>query len=192
MQNIGQNKKYWHTNNIKMENNQKNRIKNCTYYYFDDIIKIEDFDFDIILLDEKSYENILIGAKSLRIKFDKVDEFIRVYDGTRYYLALKNMPFFIGLDTLQAKKMVSHNYARTKVDSYDSLPLEKTSILNMLSRSLSSFLIKIKSTTTKYIIFEKCLYLLAKNNDKTFLGSIIMLRFCETKIVKKASKNTGC
>ena len=52
----------------------------------------------------KSYEDILIGAKSWRIKFDKVDEFIRVYDGTRYYLALKNMPFLIGLDTLQAKK----------------------------------------------------------------------------------------
>ena len=28
-------------------------------YYFDDIIKIEDFGFDI-LLDEKSYENIFI------------------------------------------------------------------------------------------------------------------------------------
>ena len=43
---------------------------------FDDIIKIEDFDFGNILLDEKSYENILIynvlyttlvGAKSMRI-----------------------------------------------------------------------------------------------------------------------------
>ena len=30
--------------------------KNCTCYYFDDTIKIEDFDFDNILLDEKSYE----------------------------------------------------------------------------------------------------------------------------------------
>ena len=29
-------------------------------YYFNDIIKFEDFDFDKILLDEKSYEHILI------------------------------------------------------------------------------------------------------------------------------------
>ena len=29
-------------------------------YYFDDIINVEDFDFDNILIDEKSYENILI------------------------------------------------------------------------------------------------------------------------------------
>ena len=28
-------------------------------YYFDDIIQIEDFNFDKILLDEKLYENIL-------------------------------------------------------------------------------------------------------------------------------------
>ena len=28
------------------------------FYYFDDITKIEGFDFDSILLDEKSYKNI--------------------------------------------------------------------------------------------------------------------------------------
>ena len=39
------------------------RIKNRTCYYFDDILKIEDFfNFDnlIILIDEKSYKNILV------------------------------------------------------------------------------------------------------------------------------------
>ena len=61
--------------------------------YFDDVIKIEDFDFDDILLNEKSYENILIcnisykidliDAKPLRIRFNKVDGFIRVYNRTR-------------------------------------------------------------------------------------------------------------
>ena len=35
-------------------------IKNRTGYYFNDIIKIEESDFDTILLDEKSYGNILI------------------------------------------------------------------------------------------------------------------------------------
>ena len=51
-------------------------------YYFDDIIKIEDFDFDI-LLDEKLYKS-LISAKPLHISFNKVNRFIGVYDGTRY------------------------------------------------------------------------------------------------------------
>ena len=68
-------------------------IKNRTRYYFDDIMKVEDIDFDNILLDEKSYENTLVynilyktfmGAKSFRIKFDKVYGVSKMYDGTRY------------------------------------------------------------------------------------------------------------
>ena len=40
-------------------------IKNRTFYYFDDIIKSEDFDLGNNLIDEKSYENILISYKTL-------------------------------------------------------------------------------------------------------------------------------
>ena len=45
-----------------MENNKlkKVRIKNRTCYYFDDITELEDFDFNNVLIDEKSHENILI------------------------------------------------------------------------------------------------------------------------------------
>ena len=39
---------------------KENDVKNRTCYYFDDIIRIEDFDLDNILLDEKPYENILV------------------------------------------------------------------------------------------------------------------------------------
>ena len=41
------------------------RIKNRTFYYFDDIIKSEDFDLGNNLIDAKSYENILISYKTL-------------------------------------------------------------------------------------------------------------------------------
>ena len=46
-----------------MESNDKLKeidIKNGTCYYFDDIIKIEYFYLDNILIDEKSYKNILV------------------------------------------------------------------------------------------------------------------------------------
>ena len=64
-------------------------VRNSMCYYFDDIIKIEDVGIDI-LIDEKSYKNILvysasykslIDSKPLRIRLDKIDGFIRVYDG---------------------------------------------------------------------------------------------------------------
>ena len=62
-------------------------------YYSDDIIKFEDFDFDNILIDKKSLENILIydisyktliETNPLHISFDKIDGIIRIYNGNRY------------------------------------------------------------------------------------------------------------
>ena len=62
-------------------------------YYFDDIIKFEDFNSDNILIDEKSPENILIydmsykildGTKPFHIRFNKIDGFVRNDDGNRY------------------------------------------------------------------------------------------------------------
>ena len=52
-------KTYCRTNNIIVKNNefQKVRIKNCTCYYFDSIIKFEDFYFGNILIDEKSHKS---------------------------------------------------------------------------------------------------------------------------------------
>ena len=83
-----------------------------TCYYFDDIIKFEDFNFDNILINKMSHGiifidnttcRILVGAKPVRISFEKIDGFIRVDDGSRLLVlfGLKNMTLFkIGLDTL--------------------------------------------------------------------------------------------
>ena len=76
-----------------MENNEfkKVRTKNCTCYYFDGIIKSEVCDLDNILKAEKSHENILIygisyknsiDPKHLRIRFDEIDGFIKIHDGS--------------------------------------------------------------------------------------------------------------
>ena len=59
-------------------------IKNCTCYYFDDIVKAIGINFNYILLDEKlykeNYENILIhdilyktstGAKPLHVRYEE-------------------------------------------------------------------------------------------------------------------------
>ena len=68
-------------------------------YCFDDIISVfdRDIDFSDILFDEKLYkekfENILIhdiscktstGAKTLHVRFDKIDEFIKTHDRITY------------------------------------------------------------------------------------------------------------
>ena len=75
----------------------------------------------------------LTGAKPLCIRFSKVDGFIRVYDGTRYVVLFgpeKHDVIFNRIRYLLSQKsgityVLSHNYARTKIDSYDILPLKK-------------------------------------------------------------------
>ena len=77
---------------IKIENNDKLKeidTTNCMSYYLDDIIKIEDFDLDNIIIDEKSCENIenillynisyksLIDSKPFHIGYSKTEGFIR-------------------------------------------------------------------------------------------------------------------
>ena len=83
---------------------ERNELKKVSIKIFDDIIKIEDFNFD-----SKSYKNFLIysisykisiGAKPLHVKFDKIDTFIRVYDGTRYFVLFSADAISIGLDIL--------------------------------------------------------------------------------------------
>ena len=58
------------------------------------IIKLEDFDIDNMLIDEKSHESTLIfdisdkktliSPRPFWIRFDKIDGFFRIYDRTRY------------------------------------------------------------------------------------------------------------
>ena len=65
------------------------------------MFKFEDIDFDV-LIDEKSYENILIyeiahktliGPKLFCIRFYKIDVFIRTYDGTKYLVLFGSEKF---------------------------------------------------------------------------------------------------
>ena len=89
---------------LKIMNFKKFTLQIAQRYYFDDIIKLDVFDLNVFL-DEKSLENILvyeiwyktfIDSKPLRIRFDEIDRFIKMYDETRfsYCLVLKNTIFF--------------------------------------------------------------------------------------------------
>ena len=55
-----------------MENNEFKEVcmKSRKFYYFDDIIKLEDFDLDNILIDKKSHGNILIYNISYKTLID--------------------------------------------------------------------------------------------------------------------------
>ena len=75
----------------------------------------------------------MIVAKPLRIMFDKLDGFIRDYDGTKYLVLFSTEKYdvtfdwnkyLIGLKS-RIKYVFSHNYAKIKIDSDDDFLFEE-------------------------------------------------------------------
>ena len=169
------------TQNKIMENNEfkKVRIKNWTCYYFDDIYKLEDLDFDNILIDKKSHKNVLIydisyktliGVKPLRIRFDKLDGIIKIFDGSKYSVLLdleKYDAIYIRIRYVTSIKscityIFFHYFAKIKVNSYDYLPIEKILTLHNVRILIKSVLNKDKNHYYFKIFLEKCSYQLTK------------------------------
>ena len=124
-----------------MKNNdfKKVRITNCMCFYFDDIIELEDFGLDNILIDKKSHRNVLIynisyktliDPKPLRTRFDQIDEFIRIYDGIRYLKLLGSEKYDAVYDRIRYLISVKSDSIffltfLQKSKSYASLPTGK-------------------------------------------------------------------
>ena len=112
----------------------------------------------------------LSGPKPLRIKFDKIDGFITVYNGTRYlvlfgpekYDAIYYRIIYFISQKSGITYVISHNYARIKVDSYDSLPLEKTLSLHNVMILIKSVFNRNQNNYYYDIFLEKCLYQLPR------------------------------
>ena len=102
-----------------------------------------------------SYKNS-IGTKLVCIRFNKVDEFIRLYDGPGHlvlfdpekYDAIYNRIKYLTGPKSNIKDAFSYTYSKIKRYSYHSLPLWK--ILTS-----SQFLIKIKNTYYYKVFLEK-------------------------------------
>ena len=92
----------------------------------------------------------MIGAKPLETRFNKIDRFIRIYDGNRYLklfgsekydIIYYRIKYLISLKS-SITYVFFHYYAKIKVDNYDYLPSEKR-------LTLHNFIILIKSLINK-------------------------------------------
>ena len=68
------------------------------------------------------------------IRFDKIDGFIKIYDEVRYLVLFASETYNEIYDKIRyriSKKRditdsINYNFARIRIDSYNSLPIEKT------------------------------------------------------------------
>ena len=108
------------------------------------ILRLEDFGIDDILIDKKAHYDVsyktLIGGKPLHIRFSKIDKFFGSFDGTRYlglfdsekYDTVYNKIRYLVILKSSITYVFSLYYAKAKVDSYDSLTIEKKWLCIML------------------------------------------------------------
>ena len=87
-------------------------IKNRTYYFFNDIIRIENFDVNNIKIDEKLYKNILIYyIRYVTIKKDQ-----NVYSVNPLYLGFNKMNgCFEGINGNKYLTLVLTNESENKI-----------------------------------------------------------------------------
>ena len=118
---------------------------------------------------DTSYK-IVIGPKLLCIRFDRIDGSVKIYNGAKYlvffspeeYDAIYNrIRYLISLKS-SITYVSFHYHAKIKVDSYNSLPREKTLTLHSVIILIKSVLNKDQNYYYYNIFLEKCSYHLAK------------------------------
>ena len=149
-------------------------IKNRMCYYFNDIMRVVDIDFYKLLLDERSNKNILtydisyktfMGTNPLRIKFDEIDGFIKVYDGIRNlvlfgpkrYNAIYDRINYLISEKSDITQNINHNVAKIRIYSYNPLTIVKTLTFHNAIIPISQLLIRTKITTTIISFYKNLL-----------------------------------
>ena len=104
------------------------------------------------------------------VRFDKIDGTIIIYHGSRFLTLFGTKKYDVIYDRIRylislkssIAYIFSHYFPKIKVDSFDSLPIEKTLTLYNVVTLIKSVLNKVKNPYWNKIFLEKCSYQLAK------------------------------
>ena len=143
-------------------------IKNQTYYFFDDIINIKNFNPSNIKRDEKSYKNILIHyIRYVTIKDSKYVKINIVKNNVSFYQwkHRKNKKYkemWIKIkDLIRSLTKNSDNYdekyMKIKFNSDDELPLNKTIEIPTMKIVLKAIFYENNKFYPQVLLYE-CLY----------------------------------
>ena len=123
-----------------------------------------------------------MGAKPLRTMFDKIDEFITIYNGIRYlvlfgperYDAIYDRIRYLISEKSGITYSISHIFAKIRTDSCNTLPIEKTLTFHNVIILVKSVVNKNKSKYYYNIFWEKSLHG-DKSNAKFFEINVCIL-----------------
>ena len=101
-----------------------------------------------ILIYDISYKTFL-GLKPLVVRFDQIDEFIKIYDGIRYLVLFCFRLYdaiYKRIRHLISKKhaitdSTNHNISRIRIDSYSFLPIDETLTFHNVIKHIKSVVV---------------------------------------------------
>ena len=77
-----------------MEETKQVNIKNRTYYFYNDIMDLKDFDTKLLKIDKKSYKNLDINYIGY-IAIKKIDDYESIYGVNPLYLRIDHASGYI-------------------------------------------------------------------------------------------------
>ena len=93
-------------------------IKSLTYYFFDDIINIKNFDPNKIKIDEKSYKNILLYY--IWYVTTKGSNYVKINSVNPFYLIINKVNgYFKEIDRNKCLSLVPTNESKEIIKKYE-------------------------------------------------------------------------
>ena len=122
-----------------MSNNVKDvSIKNCTYYFFDDIINMKEFDPNNIKLDEKSYKNILIYY--IAYTTIKDSEYVKIISVNRLYLMFNRISgYFEEINGNKYLTLVATKESEEKIKKYKELWIKIRDLIRSVTKKSDDY-----------------------------------------------------
>ena len=111
-------------------------IKNRTYYFFNNIINIEDFDPDNIKIDGKSYKNIFIYY----IGYVTIDKDLKIYSAKTLYLIFGEMNgYFEVINENRYLRLVPTNESKEKIKKYEEMWIKIKDLIRSRTKNLDDY-----------------------------------------------------
>ena len=112
------------------------KIKNHTYYFFDDVINIKVFDPNNIDIDEKPYENILIYY----IGYVTIKKDLKIYSVNLLYLVFtKGNGYFEDINGTKYLTLVPTNKRKEKIKKYEEMWIKITDLIKSVIKKSDDY-----------------------------------------------------
>ena len=113
-------------------------IKHRTYYFFDDIINIKNFDPHNIKIDEKSYKNILIYY--IRYVTIKDSKYVKIDSVSPLYLIFNKVNgYFEEINGNKYLALVHTNENKQKIKKYEELWIKIRDLIRSVTKNLDDY-----------------------------------------------------